>query len=268
VRLQGKVSLVTGAGGGIGRGIALVLAQEGSDLALNCLRSREAAGAVAEEAQRLGRRAEVFPADISIKAEAERLVDEVLASFGRIDVLVNNAGAAPYCHFLELSEESWDRTLAVDLKAPFLLSQRVAREMLRLRVPGRIISISSVGAAAAQPGLAHYDAAKAGLEGLTRAMAVELGPHSITVNAVAPGAVEVPRNRRSLTQGSYPEAWRRLIPIGRWGQPEEIGRIVAFLASPEASYLNGQVIRADGGQTARAPQPDYDFDQHEPGPHS
>jgi NAD(P)-dependent dehydrogenase (short-subunit alcohol dehydrogenase family) len=150
-----------------------------------------------------------------------------------------------------------------NLTAVFALSQRVARIMVKQGTGGSIVNISSVGGSFAHKGLAHYNASKGGLDNLTRAMALELGPHGIRVNGIAPGPIEVERNRDSLVQGEYPREWRRIIPLGRWGQPEEIAAIVVFLAGDASGFITGHVLRADGGQTTQIQQPEYDYEKWE-----
>jgi glucose 1-dehydrogenase len=248
VRLKDRVALVTGANSGFGRAIALGFAREGADVAINYLVNPQAAEEVVREIEAMGRRATAVQADISDRSQVEAMVSGVLESFGRIDVLVNNAGLTIRMPFLELTEEAWDQVLDVDLKGPFLVSQAVARHMAG-RGGGAIVNISSMSAQVAQPGITHYQAAKAGVTMLTRGMAFELGQYGIRVNAIEPGTIPTDFNRARL---SAPEAQAELlgkIPLGRMGEPRDLVGAAVYLASEESSFTTGAVIRIDGGMT-------------------
>jgi glucose 1-dehydrogenase len=262
-QLNGKVAIVTGGGQGIGKAISLSLAEAGARLVIAFKSSDAGANEVVEQAKRFDAAAVSVRADMENSEDLEKLVEAAMDAFGTIDILVNNAGIAIYCPFLEMPAEIWNRVIHTNLTAAFELSQRVARIMVRRGTKGSIVNISSVGGFFAQKGLSHYNASKGGLNLLTKAMALELGPHGIRVNAIAPGAIEVERNRASLVEGAYPQEWKRIIPLGRWGQPEEIAKIVLFLSGDESGFITGHILCADGGQSAQVPQPGYDFEKWE-----
>jgi len=262
-QLHGKVALVTGGGQGIGKAISLSLAKAGARVVLAFNTSEAGAREVVEQARTFDAQAVSVHADMENNGDLEKLVDAAMTAFGTIDVLVNNAGVAIYHPFLEMPREAWNRTIQINLTAAFVLSQRVARIMVRQGTKGSIINISSAGGSCAQKGLAHYNASKGGLNLLTKAMALELGPYGIRVNAIAPGAIEVERNKASLVEGAYTQEWKKIIPLGRWGQPEEIADIVLFLACDASGFITGHILSADGGQSAQVPQPGYDYEKWE-----
>lgn len=248
MRLKGKTALLTGANSGFGRAIALGLAREGADVAVNYVVNPEAAKEVVGEIRAMGRRAIAVEADVSDRSQVEAMVSRVLEAFGRIDILVNNAGLTIRMPFLEITEETWDRVVDVDLKGPFLVGQAVARHMAG-RGGGSIVNISSMSAQVAQPGITHYQAAKAGVTMLTKGMAFELGRHGIRVNAIEPGTIPTDLNRARL---SDPEARAELVektPLGRLGEPEDLVGAVVYLASDESRFTTGAVLRIDGGMT-------------------
>ncbi len=231
----------------------MAAARQGADVVVAYHASGAGAAAVVREVEALGRRAVGLRADVGAPREARALVEKARKALGRIDVLVNNAAVVRWAPFLEYRQRDWDQTLSVNLRAPFLLSQAVARVMIDLGILGRIVNISSIGGILAHDHLCAYDAAKAGLIMLTRCMALELGARGITVNAVVPGAIEVERNKSEF-EGTT-ERWRRIIPVQRWGRPEEIARTVLFLASKDSSYITGQTFIVDGGQSIVLSQP-------------
>jgi 3-oxoacyl-[acyl-carrier protein] reductase len=242
--LEGKVALVTGASRGIGRAIALELAQAGADVAINYAGSEQAAEEVVQAIQAMGRRAMKIQANVGVAAEADQMVSQVLEAYERIDILVNNAGITRDNLIMRMKEEEFDQVINTNLKGVFNCVKAVTRPMMKQRT-GRIINISSVVGAMGNPGQANYVAAKAGVIGLTKAAARELASRGITVNAVAPGFIATDMtDKLSEDQKS---ALLPQIPLARMGQPEEIARTVRFLASDDASYMTGQTLHVDGG---------------------
>jgi 3-oxoacyl-[acyl-carrier protein] reductase len=242
--LSGKVAIVTGASRGIGRAIALELARRGAAVVVNYHTNEAAALEVVAQIEQAGGRALAVQADVSQSEEAKRLMDAALEAFGQVDILVNNAGVTRDTLLMRMSEEDWDVVLDTNLKGAFNCIKAAARTMVRRRF-GRIINITSVAGLAGNVGQANYCAAKAGLIGLTKAAAKELGPRNITVNAVAPGFVETDMTA-SLPQ-ELKDTAIQMTPLGRAGQPEDIAKAVAFLASDEAAFITGQVLSVDGG---------------------
>jgi 3-oxoacyl-[acyl-carrier protein] reductase len=236
--LNGKVALVTGASRGIGRAIALALAQAGADVGINFLSRAAEAEDAADDVIRCGRRAAIFPADVSVASEVQRLIREVEEQFGRIDLLVNNAGIAWPRRTEDITEEDWDKTIAVNLKSCFLATQAVLPGMLS-RHWGRVINISSVAAQTGGVVGPHYAASKAGMLGLTRSYAQRLAKEGITVNAIAPALVET----EMVT--SNPNASPDRIPVGRYGLPFEVAQAAVMLALN--GYVTGQTINVNGG---------------------
>ncbi len=239
-----RVAIVTGASRGIGRAIALSLGRRGAKIVVNYAHSAEAAEAVVEELIQMGTEAHAVQADVSIQEGVSALVKACLDRFGTVDILVNNAGVARDQLSMRLKDEDWDAVLATDLKGAFLCAKAVQRTMLRKRW-GRIISIGSVVGLTGNVGQANYAAAKAGLIGLTKTLARELGSRGITANVVAPGFVETDMTA-SLDESLVAQA-RERIPLERLGSPKDVAAAVAFLASDEASYITGQVLCVDGG---------------------
>jgi len=242
---------VTGGGRGIGREIALELARGGADVAINYYVEPGRAEATAAEISALGVRGAALAGDVGDAADVQRMIDDVVARFGRIDILVNNAGTQTWTPFLEVTESEWDLVIRTNLKGSFLCTQAAARHMRT--TGGVIINIGSGCNKVPFPGLAAYTASKGGIEMLTRVAAVELGPYRIRVNCVAPGAVEVERTR--LESNDYAGTWGAVTPLGRIGEPADVARVVRFLASDDSAFVTGQTLWVDGGLFTQAPWP-------------
>ncbi|MDA8335733.1 MAG: 3-oxoacyl-[acyl-carrier-protein] reductase [Peptococcaceae bacterium] len=242
--LDGKVALVTGASRGIGRTIALELAKSGAALAINYAASREGAENTVAAIAAMGGRACALRADVSGFQAARELVEECVAALGGVDILVNNAGITRDNLILRMKEEDWDAVVDTNLKGAFNCIRSAARYMVKNRW-GRIINISSVAGLSGNAGQVNYSAAKAGLIGLTKAMAKELGSRNITVNAVAPGLIDT--DMTGILTDKQREKISNSIALGRLGRPGDVAALVAFLAGDAAGYISGQVIAVDGG---------------------
>lgn len=255
-QLSGRTALVTGASRGIGRGVALGLAAAGADVAVNYHRpakpefGRDNAAdvaAVVAEIEAMGRRALAVEADVADGAAVRRMVGTVVDALGGLDVLVNSAGICPFHDFLTMPEELWDRVHGVNLKGAFLCSQAAARVMVEQGRGGRIIGISSISALVGGGMQTHYTPTKAGMHSLMQSMAIPLGPHGVTCNSVLPGAIAT-----DINSGDWSDPDKRAyldgrIPLGRFGEPDDIAGPVVFLASDAARYVTGSALLVDGG---------------------
>lgn len=242
--LRGKTALVTGASRGIGRDIALTLAEAGADVAVNYAGSEAKAEEVVDKIKAMGRRAFAVQANVASYKEVEAMVKRVTETFGRLDILVNNAGITRDNLLMRMKESEWDEVIETNLKGVFNGIKAVSRPMMRQR-SGRIINLASVVGVAGNAGQANYTAAKAGVIGLTKTAAKELASRGITVNAVAPGFIET-----DMTAKLGDEIQKKLIeqiPLGKLGQPQDVARVVRFLASDDAAYMTGQTLHVDGG---------------------
>jgi NAD(P)-dependent dehydrogenase (short-subunit alcohol dehydrogenase family) len=242
--LDSKTALVTGASKGIGRGIALELARLGCDVAVNYHSDQAGAEATAAEIAAMGRTGFAVQADVGDAAAVARMFEQVLARFPRLNILVNNAGTQVWKPLLELQEAEWDRVIATNLKGCFLCTQQAGRHM-KEHGGGRIINIGSGCNKVPFPNLVSYTASKGGIEMFTKVAAMELGKHQITVNCVAPGAIEIERTKHET--GDYAGTWASLTPLGRVGQPVDVARAVAFFAGDESDFVTGQTLWVDGG---------------------
>jgi 3-oxoacyl-[acyl-carrier protein] reductase len=243
MKLEGKVAVVTGGARGIGKAICEALAADGARLAVVDILEPVAAAA-AEEFRARGVDARAFTANVAKSAEVDRMIDEVLAAFGRIDILVNNAGITRDTLLIRMKEEDWDAVLAVNLKGTFNCIKAVARPMMKART-GKIVNIASVVGLIGNAGQANYSASKAGVIGLTKTAARELAPRNINVNAVAPGFIQTDMTANLPEEAK--SAFLRNIPLARPGTALDVARVVRFLAGEESDYLTGQVISVDGG---------------------
>lgn len=242
--LSNRTALVTGASKGVGKGIALELARLGCDVAVNYHRDRDGAESTANEIRGLDRKAFVVGADVGDASAVDRMFDAVFHEYSHLDILVNNAGMQTWKALLELEESEWDRVLDTNLKGCFLCTQRAARNMKERR-SGRVINIGSGCNKLAFPHLVSYTASKGGIEMFTKVAAAELGPYGITVNCVAPGAIEIERTK--LEADDFAGTWAKLTPLGRVGSPLDVARAVAFFASDNADFISGQTLWVDGG---------------------
>jgi 3-oxoacyl-[acyl-carrier protein] reductase len=242
--LEGRIAIVTGAARGIGKTIAETLAKRGANIIVADLRAEQAVATAQEIATVTGRKTLALSADVSKTESAREMVEKAIAEFGRVDILVNNAGVTRDNLIMRMEEADWDLVIDINLKGAWNCSKAVIRQMMKQRY-GRVVNIASVSGLAGQAGQTNYSASKAGLVGMTKALAREVASRQITVNAVAPGFIPT-----ALTQDlptDLKEASLKMIPLGRWGTPEEIAYAVAFLASDDAAYITGHVLSVDGG---------------------
>lgn len=256
-RLDGKVAIVTGGGGGIGEAIAIALSRQGADVLVSDI-AEDRAEAVANALRANGGNAQSTRTDVSDPAACRDMIDTAFRCFGKLDVLVNNAGIGEATRFLDISPQQWERTLGVNLGGVFHCCQHAIRRMLAANIDGRIVNISSISGQRGGTGRGVYGVSKAGVEIMTKILAVEFGDQGIRVNAIAPGPVHTDLTRAAHTAETV-EAYRQLIPMRRYGAPEEVADAAVYLASDESRYVCGHVLNVDGGFLAAG----Y-MERHEP----
>ncbi len=248
-RLQGKVVAITGGDQGIGRAIAERLAQEGADVALCYRKNKPGADEVVTVIKALGRKAAAIQCDVGKIADGQRFISEAVAQLGRIEILVNNAGLERRADFWDVTEEDYDAVLNVNLKGVFFITQAFVRHRQSVKNDGKIINISSVHEELPFPHFTSYCASKGGLKMMTRNLSIELAPLGITINNIAPGAIETPINTKLLNDPAKLNALLANIPLKRLGKPQDVASVAAFLASPESDYVTGTTFVVDGGLT-------------------
>ncbi|HXK32227.1 MAG TPA: SDR family NAD(P)-dependent oxidoreductase [Candidatus Paceibacterota bacterium] len=249
--LKNKVAIVTGARRGMGKSHALLLAKAGAKVLVSDI-SQEECQLVVDEIEKAGGQAMALKCDVSKKEEVEKMVKTVIDKWGKLDVLVNNAGICQFKPFLDLTEEEWDRTIDINLKGYFLCAQTAAKEMVKQK-SGAIVNVASIAMGQVGVGfstLAHYSASKGGIVAMTETMAIELGPHNIRVNAIAPGVIETPMVDPIKQDEKAMQGILARLPLGRVGKSEEVSNLVLFLASDASSYMTGSTVVIDGGWLA------------------
>ena len=250
--LEGKVAVITGAGTGIGQGIAFAMAKEGAAIVVDYVGKAEIAQKTIDQVTKLGAKVIGVDADISNPKDVAMLIQKTVEAFGKLDIFVNNAGIEKKFAFIDYPLEEWQKIMEVNLTGPFLCSQAAAKQMITQGNGGRIINISSIHEDLPLLTNAPYCASKGGLRMLMRTIAVELAPHKITVNNIGPGAVYTPIDADVEADKTMNDAILAEIPLGRWGQPEEIGDLAVYLASDKASYMTGSTHFIDGGMLRNA----------------
>jgi NAD(P)-dependent dehydrogenase (short-subunit alcohol dehydrogenase family) len=250
--MRGRTALVTGGARGVGKGIALELARAGCRVVISDIADVGDIQPAVRELEALGTEAFAIQSDVRVASDVRRTMEQVVERFGTIDILVNNAGVQTWKPLLDVTEEEWDFVVDTNLKGCFLCTQAAARHM-KNHGGGTIVNIGSGSNKVAFRNLVAYTASKGGIEQFTKVAAVELGPHRIRVNCVAPGAIDIERTR--LERPDYAEAWGGAAPLGRVGTPQDVGRAVVMLASDDASFITGQTIWFDGGLFSQPPWP-------------
>ncbi len=249
MKLKDRIALITGSSKGIGRGIALRFAQEGADVVINFSSTVKGAEEALKEVEGLGRRGLIIQADLSKTDDIRKMFATAIEHFGRLDILVNNAGIESHAPFWEVTEEDYDRVLDINLKGVFFAAQEMVKHLLAAKRGGKIVNISSVHEELPFPNFAAYCASKGGMKMLTRNLGVELGPHRININNIAPGAIETPINTKLINDPQKLGALLAQIPLGRLGQPGDVAGLAVFLASDDADYVTGSTFFVDGGLT-------------------
>ena len=248
-RLAGKIAAITGGDQGIGRAIVERLAQEGADVAL-CYRANKAgADEVVAAVQKLGRKAAAIQCDVGKVADGQRFITESVQQLGRIDILVNNAGLERHADFWDVTEEDYDLVLDVNLKGPFFVTQAFVKHRMEAKAGGKVVNISSVHEELPFPHFTSYCASKGGIKMMTRNLSIELAPLGITINSIAPGAIETPINKKLINDPVKLKSVLENIPLKRLGKPEDVAAVAAFLASGESDYVTGTTYFVDGGLT-------------------
>ena len=249
MKLEGKTVLITGGSQGIGQGIAFRLAEEGADIAVDYVGNSASADATVAQIQKRGRRALAVQADISSVDHIHSMMKQTVDSLGGVDVLINNAGVEKHASIWEATEHDYDLVLTINLKGAFFASQAFAQHRMAVKKPGKIINVSSVHEELPFPHFTSYCASKGGMKMMMRNLSIELAPYGITVNNIAPGAIETPINTALLNDPPKLKALLDNIPLARLGQVSDVAGVAAFLASSDADYINGANIVVDGGLT-------------------
>lgn len=247
MRLQGKIALVTGSGQGIGQSIACRFAQEGADVIVHDRTAGRKADQTIAEVTRFGRRAHKIAADFTHPGAVQSLVAEAVSVWGRLDILVNNAGMEIHAPFTEVTDEDYDRVMAVNLRAPFFATQAFVRHLKQSRRPGKVVNVSSIHEDLPFPNFSTYCLSKGGLRMMTRTLAVELRGTGVTINGIAPGAIKTPINEDLMEDEEKVRALLNQIPLARMGTPGDVASVAVFLASSEADYVTGATYVVDGG---------------------